>query len=236
MDGSQAIATFAFAAIPGVFVLEVFELGRPRLREREASRALALYLMVSAAVWALAVVVLAADKDLVDIAGSSPSDAALRVSAHEALAWKLAVVSIALGSLGRLSIWAVEGAAHRVEQLRQAGRPSVGGRFGDALIGWTRFSVAWDAMVVRLRRDPHPKVVQVRLLDGTAVYGILASGGRADLQADGRGLVLVRELTEVGDSLAELPGSDGIFIAPEAVATVAVFDSVGVGSGDILDP
>jgi hypothetical protein len=235
MDGSQAIATFAFAAIPGVLVLEILEFGRPRLREREASRALALYLMVSAAVWAVAVALLGADRNLVDIVARSPSGAGPQVSAYEALAWKLVVVSIALGSLGSLSIWAAERVAHRVEKLRRDGRPMAKGKFGDALISWVRFSFAWDAMVIRLRRDPHAQAVQIRLLDGSVVYGILSSGGRADFQADGRGLVLARELIEVEDRLVEVPGSNGIFISPEAVATVAVFDYEDVGPGDKVD-
>jgi hypothetical protein len=236
MDGSQAIATFAFAAIPGVLVLEIFEFGRPRLRERQASRALAVYLIVSAAVWALAVLVLRADKNLVDIVGVPASSGGARVGAYESLAWKLATMSIVLGIAGSFSIWLTERAGHRVEQQRRAGNRSGWGRLGDALIGLVTFSYAWDAMVVRLRRDSDAQVVQVRLRDGSAVYGILASTGRADFQADGRGLVLDRELTDEGGELAEVPGSSGIFIAPEAIATVALFDYKVLVPGDSLDP
>jgi hypothetical protein len=236
MDGSQAIASFAFAAIPGVLVLEIFEFGKPRLRERPASRALALYLIVSAAVWACAVLVLGADSNLIDIFDPDSSGGATRVAAYEALAWKLAAMSIGLGVAGWSSVWIAERSAHRVEQLRRGGRPSVGGKLGDALIGLVAFSSAWDAMVIRLRRESRAQVVQVRLRDGSAVYGILASDGRADFQADGRGIVLDRELRVAAGGLMEVPGSNGIFIAPEAVTTVAFFDYEVVDRGVRMDP
>jgi hypothetical protein len=236
MDGSQAIASFAFAAIPGVLVLEILELGKPRLRERPASRALALYLIVSAIVWACAVLFLGAGQNLATIVDSSNSIGSGRVGAYVSLAWRLAATATAAGAVGRISIWIAQRAADRLERTRLNGRASSGGRLGDALIRLTSLSYAWDAMVVRLRRRSQAQVVQVRLLDGFIVYGILASGGRADFQADGRGLVLDRELTEEEGELVEVRGSNGIFVAPEAIATVAVFDYEFVDSTDNVDP
>jgi len=40
---SATIATFALAALPGVIVLEIYEFGRPRIRERNPARAFAVY-------------------------------------------------------------------------------------------------------------------------------------------------------------------------------------------------
>jgi hypothetical protein len=72
----------------------------------------------------------------------------------------------------------------------------------------------------RLRRTSKPQIVHVRFLDGTDLYGVLAAGGRADYQADGRGLVLDAELIEVNGQLVMIPGSSGVFIAADAVASV----------------
>ena len=65
-----------------------------------------------------------------------------------------------------------------------------------------------------------PQIVHVRFRDGTDLYGVLAAGGRADYQANGRGLVLDAELVEEDGELVLIPGSSGVFIAAEAVASV----------------
>ena len=79
MRGSLAITTFAFAAIPGVLVLEILEFGKPRLRERLGVRAIALFLIVSAIVWSLAVVLFGADQNLAAVI-ESPIVAVMPVS------------------------------------------------------------------------------------------------------------------------------------------------------------
>jgi hypothetical protein len=72
-----------------------------------------------------------------------------------------------------------------------------------------------------LRREALAQIVHVRFRDGAEMYGVLAAGGSADFQADGRGLVLDAELLELNGRLEPIQGSSGVFISPHAVASVA---------------
>jgi hypothetical protein len=80
---------------------------------------------------------------------------------------------------------------------------------------------AWDRLLERLRRISKPQIVHVRFRDGTDLYGVLAARGGADYQSDGRGLVLDAELVEKDGGLVLIPGSRGVFVSGEAVASVA---------------
>ncbi len=80
---------------------------------------------------------------------------------------------------------------------------------------------AWDRLLERLQRNSKPQIVHVRFRDGTDLYGVLASRGGIDYQSDGRDLVLDAELVEEGGELMRIPGSRGVFVSGEAVASVA---------------
>lgn len=60
---------------------------------------------------------------------------------------------------------------------------------------------------------------------------MFAGAGRADYDADGRGLLLDRELVEAGGRLVEV-GEGGVFVHPDAVATVSFVDRPNTDSGD----
>jgi hypothetical protein len=92
---SAAIATFVLAALPGVIVLEIFEFGRPRIRERNAARAFALYLILSLIAWVAAAAILGANGrlgDVIDLASKPkwvPGHGNDLVDAYIALSWRL---------------------------------------------------------------------------------------------------------------------------------------------------
>jgi hypothetical protein len=224
MDGWQAIATFALAAVPGVLVLEILQFEKPRVRDRGGLRGVARYLILSAAVWAVAVVVFAVNENLAPVINSADRGGQAQVTAYIALAWRLAATAVGVGITLRVAFEAVERSALWIEGKRQRGVDSAWGWLGTKLIELVSMSYAWDGLMVRLRRQAKAQVVHVRLQDGSDVFGILASGGSADFQGQGRGLVLDIELVERDGRLDEVPGSNGIFIVPEAVASIAFIE------------
>lgn len=226
-DTSKTIAAFALAAIPGVIVLEILEYGRPRIRERSGTRAFAAYLIISLLVWVATVVCLDGDGRLAAVIDSGGQAGEKQVEAYMALGWRLLTASVAVGLLLRM-LFAVFGyLAFRVEERRRQRR---GGRLrwlGDIAIRLSAMEFAWDRLLERLRRAAEPQIVHVHFKEGGDLYGVLASGGRADYEADGRGLVLDAELVERDGELVLIPGSSGVFISADAVASVAFVEFAG---------
>ncbi|HET9198751.1 MAG TPA: DUF6338 family protein [Solirubrobacterales bacterium] len=221
MAGSfEALATFALGAIPGIIVLEFLEYGRPQLRERGGARAIASYLILSFLVWGLATVCLNADDRLATVLDTSEEGGVEQVQAYVALSWRLLVASAVLGICLRILLWAGVRIAFRIE-MRRREAPRRYGRFGDLAIRAFSFAFAWDRLLQRMNRIAKPQIVHIHLREGGDVYGVMAEGGSADFQADGRGLVLDAQLLKLEGRLKEVPNSSGIFIAAEAVATVA---------------
>lgn len=124
---------------------------------------------------------------------------------------RLAAVLDASGQRGR----------EQIEVRRRADSPRAYGRLGDLIVQAFTFSFAWDRLLERLNRTASPQLVHVRLRDGGDVYGVMAEGGSADFHSDGRGLVLDAELLRDDGRLRQMPNSSGVFIASEAVASVA---------------
>ncbi len=220
-ETAQAIAAFALAAIPGVLVLEIVEGGRPPLRDRHGIRAFAAYLMLSLAVWAVAALLLDAGGRLAAVIDASELAGQHRVDAYSVLAWRLLVAAVAVGVSLRALLWLVEKLAGRVERKRRDGNPRALGWIGDLAIGIVSIAFGWDRLLMRLRREALAQIVHIRFRDGTEMYGLLAAGGSADFQADGRGLVLDAELLELDGRLEQIQGSSGVFVSPDAVASVA---------------
>lgn len=220
-DTSKTIAAFALAAIPGVIVLEILEYGRPRIRERSGTRAFAAYLIISLLVWIATVVCLDGDGRLAAVIDSGSLSGEKQVEAYIALGWRLLVASVTVGLLLRV-LFAIYGyLAFRIEEgrrLRGAGRL---GWLGDLAIRLSAMEFAWDRLLERLRRAAKPQIVHVHFKEGGDLYGVLAAGGRADYEADGRGLVLDAELVERDGGLVLIPGSSGVYISADAVASVA---------------
>jgi hypothetical protein len=230
-DFPQTIAGFALAALPGLFVLEILGFGRPRLTERNGIRALGSYLAVSLIVWAVAFLFLGGRAHLASVVDSSDREGLLQVDAYAALAWRLLVASVALGIVGRLARSGIGRAALALEDRSSGRKHSRWRKVSEFATGVASMSFAWDRLLERLRRSEAPQIVHVRFLDGTELYGVLASGGSADYAADGRGMVLDAELLETDGQLTLVPGSNGVFIAPGAVASVA-FVEYGDPTGD----
>lgn len=225
-EASQAIAAFALAAIPGVLVVEIVEYARPRFRDRSGVRALASYLILSLLVWASVYVLLSGDTRLAAVIDAGDASGQQRVEAYAALAWRLLLAAVTLGVILRLLLAIVGRLAQRIEGERTDGSPRAYGRVGDFLVQLVSMTFGWDRLLYRLRQAARPQIVHVRFVDGAEIYGVLAAGGGADFQADGRGLVLDAELLEIEGRLDQVPGSSGIFIAADAVASVAFVEYV----------
>jgi hypothetical protein len=223
-ETSQTIAAFALAAIPGVLVLELIEFGRPPFRDRSGARAFASYLILSLVVWGSAVVFLGADRRLAAVIDAAHRSGQVRVDAYAALAWRLLIASLLVGVAARFLLWVVGLLAFRVEERRRAeeGRPY--GWPGDVAIRLVAITYGWDRLMERLRRGAQPQIVHVRLRDGSDLFGVLAAGGSADFQSDGRGLVRDAELLAAGGELVQVPNSSGVFVSADAVASVAFVD------------
>ncbi|MGN6275235.1 MAG: hypothetical protein ACTHNP_04795 [Solirubrobacterales bacterium] len=235
MEGTfREIVAFALAAIPGVILLEILEYGRPRLRERNGARAVASYLILSLLVWVLALLLFKADGHMAAVIDAADKSGQLQIQAYDALAWRLLGSSLILGLAMRLLLWVLARAALAVESKRRADNPRALGVWGDALMQTISFAFAWDRLLERLNRSAVPQIVHVRFRDGKELYGVLAAGGSADFQADGRGLVLDAELLRVDGRLEQIPNSSGVFIASDAVASVAFVEYSTSEEGDTL--
>jgi len=228
-DTSKTIAAFAFAAIPGVIVLEILEYGRPRTRERSGARAFAAYLIISLLVWIVAVVCLDGSGRLAAVIDSGGQPGKEQVEAYAALGWRLLATSVVVGLLLRGLLAAVGHLAFRSEERRRLGKSGSLAWLGGAVIRFSAMESAWDRLLERLKRAAKPQIVHVHFKDGGDMYGVLAAGGRADYEADGRGLVLDAELVERDGDLVLIPGSSGVFIPADAVASVAFVEFAGSG-------
>lgn len=220
-DSSKTIAAFALAAIPGVIVLEILEYGRPRIRERSGPRAFAAYLIISLVVWGATILLLDGGGRLAAVIDSSKGTGQAQVDAYIALAWRLLIAAVAVGFLLRWSYSTLDHLAFKVEERRRRGMHESFRSLGNVIVRLVAMAFAWDRLLERLRRAAKPQIVHVHFRDGGDLYGVLAAGGRADYQADGRGLVLDAELREEDGKLQLIPGSSGVFIAADAVASVA---------------
>lgn len=221
---SQAIVAFALAAVPGLIVLEILEYGRAPLRQRSGARAFALYLFLSFFVWIVAGLLLGASGRLADVIDAGSAQGPQIVNAYIALSWRLAAAAVGIGIAMRLSISLLTRYANRaVERKRSGMSPDLSwlGRLAAAPVSVV---FAWDDLLARLRRGKVPQIVHIRFRDGNDVYGVFAGGGRADFQADGRDMVLDAELVETDGRLVQIPGSTGVFVAAEAVASVSFLD------------
>jgi len=76
----------------------------------------------------------------------------------------------------------------------------------------------------RLKHNRKAQIVHVRFRNGGDAYGVFAGGGRADYHADGQGLVLDAELIEQDGELVKVAGSNGMYVAPGAIASIEFVD------------
>jgi len=223
---TQAIISFALAAIPGLIVLEILEYSRAPLRERSGTRAFALYLLLSIFAWVVAALVLGVDGRLADVvdADSDRETGQEIVDAYIALAWRLAVAAVGVGVALRAAMALLTRYANRSVTMQRSGTSEGLSLLGKLAAAPVSVVFAWDELLARLRRARVPQVVHVRFRDGRDVYGVFAGGGRGDFRADGRDMVLDAELVERDGKLVQIEGSTGVFVAAEAVASVSFVD------------
>lgn len=219
---STCLRLGALAAVPGVIVLEILEYGRPRIRDRKGARAFAIYLILSLLVWALAMVVLGASERLAAVIDAGSGSGQRLVDSYIALSWRLTATAVALGLLLRASLFVLERLAYDIAEQKRLGQTERFPWLGRAIVGLVSMAFAWDKLLARLRRSGLPQVVHIRFRDGSETYGVFAGGGRADFQADGRGLVLDAELVEVDGRLVQIAGSNGVFVEASAIASIGL--------------
>lgn len=227
MDGgtSGAIIAFALGTLPGVIVLETLVYGRPPVRDRKGARALGQFLLLSLAAWTLAVLVFDAGGSLVSVLDATTGTD--RVDAYEALAWRLFASAVLVGAALRIAAFALQRYANWYIEHQDQIQLRLAVRTGKLAVSLASLTSAWDDLLARLRRSEKPQLVHVRFTDGSEAFGVFAGTGRADFQADGRGLVLAAEYIQRDGQLVPIDRSTGLFIAPDAVASVGFIDHDG---------
>lgn len=215
----EALIAFSLIAAPGVLALELVQAGRPPRAHRDRGRDIALYLLLSAAVWAVAVGLLAADDQLTRLIRFEPDRPRQLVGIVGPLTLDLLLAALIVGVTVSCGLFAISAAALRlhdplVDRKARWSRPLA----GLLSIGISPSS-AWDRLLAG--RGDTAQVVHVRLQDGRDLYGVFARRGRADWEREGRGLLLDSELVERAGRLVDVPNSRGLFIQPDAVASVS---------------
>lgn len=220
----EALIAFALIAAPGVLTSELVQLGRPPLARLDRGRDLALYLLLSAGVWAVGVVLFSADEPLANLIRLESDDAGLvaGIVGELVLDLLLAVTIVGLGL--RLVLLATNALALRLHAALTSRDSRWARDLASALAVGISPSAAWDRLLAQARRGGRAQVVHVRLRDGRDLYGLFAGRGRADWDRDGRGLLLDSELVERDGNLIDVGGSRGLFVAADAVASVSFID------------
>jgi len=224
VDTTEAVAVFLLAVVPGVLALELFEWGRPAIREREKVRTLARYVLVSATVWGAAAIVFDAGgqlKDLIRIGCRAECEGTDAVDSYLGLAIDLGVTAMAVGIGVRFLMWLGARAGFWLLLAAQGRKGRLMTFLGRALASSVTTAQAWDELLRKLQRDGRAQLAHVRLTDGRSVYGVFAGGGRADFDAEGRGLLLDQELVEGSAGLEPVKESTGLYISPDQLASVS---------------
>jgi len=87
----------------------------------------------------------------------------------------------------------------------------------------SRPGYAWDRLLSRLASRGERVVCRVRTKSGDEVVGVLARGGWLDWEADGRGVLLDKELIRSArGALEAVTASRGLFVPGDEVSTVSV--------------
>ena len=217
----DALFVFALAVVPGVLAFEAVEFGRPPLRPRNAAARYAFYLVLSVAVWTVAVALLGAEERLVDLIELDGAEAESLVDVSAPLVGRLllgtAVVALALRGILAAAAFVGEPAYERLRGSQSRPARSL----ARLLAVGVEANYAWDELLARLRRSRQAQLVQIRLKGGSEIYGLFAEGGLASYEAQGRGLLLDRELVLREGSLTDVPRSTGMFVPADAVASVS---------------
>lgn len=216
---STAVVAFALGVLPGVLVLELLEFTHRPIRERTGVRAFGYFLLLSIVVWVVAVLVFGVDAYLAEIVGADEGTSGQEhVDAYLGLGWRLLVTSLAVGAICHLSYSWLERFAEGLVHKQAEGRPV--GRVAISAAGLVSAKSSWDVLLAHVQRTGAAQLVHVKFVDGSEAYGLFAGNAHADLQADGRGIVLDTEFVLRNGALEPVPNSRGLFIAPDNVLSV----------------
>lgn len=233
----QALGIFLLMILPGFLGLRVYSYGRPPLRHRGALGELGAIVLVSALGWAF--LYLWRGQDLLPIVlgesgqGADPSTRE-RLDAFTELAAFSVVIGVLLGALARAAGNATRSAALRL--LKSNSRLIDPDKHSSKILKWlvarlrgqlrarTLPSGSWDRLMTRLSNQGKRVVCRVQTRSGKEVLGVLASGGVADFEADGRGLLLDVEAYRDRSSgkIKQVPDSQGLFIPGDEISFLSV--------------
>lgn len=225
MSSLEAVAIFVLAAMPGILAGEIIQFSRPRLRVRDAGGTLALYVLLSGAAWAIGLAAFDAEDRLVNLVQLNEAQAGELIGTFVPLAVAILGAGVVVGIVFRALLPVKDHGAYRLRRVASTTRDGRASRLALLLSSKLLPDQAWDRMLARAARQGRAQIVRVLLRDGRLVYGTFAAEGRADFDADGRGLLLDRELVEDdGGLLNEVPDGSGVYVHPDAVATVSFVD------------
>lgn len=164
--------------------------------------------------------------------GADPSTRE-RLDAFAELAAFSVVIGVLLGALARTAGNAARWAALRLlksdSRLIDPDKHSIQplkwlvARLRGQLRARTLPSGSWDRLMTRLSNQGKRVVCRVQTRSGKEVLGVLASGGVADFEADGRGLLLdVEAYRDRSGKIKQVPGSQGLFVPGDEIAFLSV--------------
>lgn len=232
----EALGVFLLAILPGFLGLRVYRLGKPPLRLRGALAELAATIFTSALGWAA--LYLWRGKELLPLVLSERGHSTTeRLDAFAELAALSVVIGLAFGALGRLADSLVRPAAIRVllrleekeaAEAREVALPEGMRRRVERWVAkqirdHSRPSVGWDRLLNRLVNRGEPVVCRVKTRAGEEVLGVFARAGYLDWEADGRGILLDKEVLRGDDGqLRIVPSSQGVFVPGEEISVLSV--------------
>jgi len=225
---------FLLAVLPGFLALRVYGLGQPPLRVRGALSEVGAAVFTSAVGWTF--LYLWRGRDLLPIVlGEKGTTTAERLDAFAELAALSVAIGLGLGVAARIGastlratgISVLASLDKRVRGEAVAGganwRPRVERWLAREIRARSRPGYAWDRLLSRLASRGERVVCRVKTKSGDEVVGVLARAGWLDWEADGRGVLLDKELIRnASGALEAVSSSRGLFVPGDEVSTLSV--------------
>jgi hypothetical protein len=230
----EALGVFVLAILPGFVALRVTAFGQPPLRARGLLGELGAAVLTSGIGWT--VLYVWRGRDLLPIVleeqGRTTAD---RLDAFAELAALSLLIGVGLGVLGRLVVLVFRAMTPPVLtklDRRNPGEPS-SGRPGlrPRAERWlarqirerSRPGYAWDRLLSRVASRGERVICRIKTKSGGEVIGVLARRGYLDWEADGRGVLLDKEVRRnAAGQLEPLAASRGLFVPGDEVSSLSV--------------
>lgn len=233
----EALGVFLLAILPGFLGLRVYRFAKPPLRLRGTLGELGATVFASALGWT-ALYLWRGQELLPVILSEQGHSTTERLDAFAELTALSVLVGIAFGGVGRLFGSLLRLAAIRVlvrleakqaydaaerPRERQSMRRRIGRWVTKEIRDHTRPSLAWDRLLSRLANQGERVVCRVKTRTGGEVLGVLARAGYLDWEADGRGVLLDKELVRGNDGqIRTVASSQGLFIPGDEISLLSV--------------